>query len=467
MDGDLLEVLDSFDRVVAAADGLVDADTLDPIAATVRAVRDRVGYLGESLVAAVAGGTGSGKSSLVNAIAGEIVTEAGGMRPTTGIPMALVPVNPEPGLTRLLDDLGVSERVGQESYAWLALLDLPDTDSVVMDNRHTVEALLPRVDLVLWVIDPEKYQDRALHERYLAPLADYQRQFVFVLNQIDRVEPGTVTALVGDLAETLRSDGIAEPVIVPVAADPDVGPPIGVDGLVAHLETTIDVKRTVYDKLATDLSAAAAALNQHPDLSGGVGFGPRWDEVRSEAARELAAGDRRSTALHLTGFVDDLADEIGGGGGESLRREVTRDTVDQAVEVAFEASGAFRAPGPPDSPSWVSPVRWLALAVLVVAVIWGFDRLRFANSVLWPTVTGFGAIAVWIGLGVWVSAYRTRVGRRLVAEHRESLVEPIARHLETQLGRRLRTVLRRRAGVTAAATELNLALAELDRRLGR
>lgn len=465
MQADLLAAVDAFDRVLAAAEGLVDPAVLDPVAETVQAVRARAGYLGDTVVAAVAGGTGSGKSSLINALAAEVVTESGGMRPTTGMPMAWIPANPEPGLVRLLDDLGVKERTGQDLHPWLALLDLPDTDSVVVDHRHTVESLLPRVDLVLWVIDPEKYQDRVLHQRYLQPLAAYRRQFVFVLNQIDRLEPDTIDDLVADLRASLAVDGIPDPEIFAVAADPTAGPPIGVDELVERLEETVDVKRLVYDKLATDLKESATRLMALPDMSGGVGFNQRWDEVRKEAAGELAAGDRRQTELRLNQFVDELADEVGGGAAASLRTDIGAGVVATAVEVAFESSGAYRTPPSPPAPKWVGPTRWVALAVAVAGLFWGFDRLRGGGPLVWPVIVVLAGLLVWFGIGTWTSSYRTRAGVRMAAEHRESLLDPISRQLEAQLGRRIRTVLRRRAGATAAATELNLALAELDRRL--
>lgn len=466
MRSDLLAAVDAFDRVIAAARELVDPEVLDPIAVTVRRVRDRAGYLGETLVAAVAGGTGSGKSSLINALAGEEVARSGGMRPTTGEPLGWIPANPEPGLVRLLDDLGVGERVGQDLLPWLALLDLPDTDSVVVDHRHTVEALLPRVDLVLWVIDPEKYQDRALHSRYIEPLAAYHRQFVFVLNQIDRLEPDTIERMVSDLRQTLVADGVPDPTIVCVAADPAVGPPIGIDDLVGVLEAKADVKEVVYAKLATDLREAAKDLTSLPDFSGGVGFEPSWTEARDEAARLLASGDRRRSETRLEAFVDSLADQVGGGVAVAIREEVGSDVVAHAVEVAYEASGAYRTPEPAPPPGWVRPVRWIALAVFVAAVVWGIDSLRAGRDLLGPALVGLVSLAAWIGVGVWVSSYRSRATRRLLLEHQRELIEPISRLLETHLGKRLRGVLRRRAGATAAATELDLALAELERRLG-
>ncbi|CAN5890989.1 hypothetical protein BH23ACT5_BH23ACT5_03490 [soil metagenome] len=465
MHSDLLAALDAFDRAVAAADGLVTPEVLDPVAATVRSVRNRAGYLGETVVAAVAGGTGSGKSSLINAMAGEVVTESGGMRPTTDTPVAWIPANPEPGLTRLLDDLGVEERVGQELHPWLALIDLPDTDSVVVDNRHTVAALLPRVDLVLWVIDPEKYQDRILHEDYLQRLSAYQRQFVFVVNQIDRLDSVDVDAVVDDLRSTLSRDGIADPRVVAVAADPQAGPPIGVEELVAELERSTDVKAVVYAKLSTDLATAAEALAGSPDLSGGVGFEERWASVRGDGADAVAGGDVRRADGLLAGFVADLAAEVGGGAGDSLRSEVAP-LVPSAIEVAYESSGAFRRPPAAGAPPWLNPTRVAALGAAALSAVWGFDQLRVGGVVLWPFVVVVAALGLWFALGVWSSASRTRESRRLAEEHRDSLTEPITRHLEAQLGRPLRQVLRRRAGATAAATELNLALAELERRLG-
>lgn len=466
MDADLLAAVDAFDRVVAAADGLVDPQVLDPVAETVRATRDRVGYLGDTVVAAVAGGTGSGKSSLINALAEEVVSESGGMRPTTGEPVAWIPSNPEPGLVRLLDDLGVTERVGQDRHDWLALIDLPDTDSVVVDHRHRVEELLPRVDLVLWMIDPEKYQDAVLHDRYLRPLAGYQRQFVFVLNQIDRLEGVEVDEVVADLVSTLNAEGFTQPIVLAVAADPDMGPPIGVDELVDHLEHTVDVKRVVYEKLATDLGEAARTLATSPELSGAVGFESRWETARRDAAETIAAGDRREGSARLEAFVDQLAVDAGGSTALTLRDEVGPDVVRSAVDVAFESSGAFRPVEPVAAPSWASGARWAAIAVALVGLVWGIVALAGDGGLLWPIVVVVVAVASWVWLGSWISGYRTRATRRATEEHRRALVEPVADRLDAQLGRPLRSVLRRRAAASAAATELELALADLERRLG-
>lgn len=465
MQGDLIAALDAFDRVLAATDGLVDPARLDPIAETVAQVRRRAGYLGETLVAAVAGGTGSGKSSLINALAGEVVTESGGMRPTTGTPLAWIPANPEPGLVRLMDDLGVTERVGQDQHPWLALLDLPDTDSVVVDHRHTVEALLPRVDLVLWVVDPEKYQDRLLHDRYLRPLAAYENQFLFVLNQVDRLDGIPADEMVEDLRRSLEADGMSRPRVVTVAADPEVGPPIGIEALVEALQENLDVKRIVYEKLATDLREAAVRLSAQPELSGSVDFAARWEETRSGAARLLAEGDRRRCEAALSAFVVELGDEVGVGAADRLREAVDEAAISEAVDVAYESTGAYRPVPPPPAPRWVGPMRWLAVAAVFAAAVAMVDAVRTGGGLLGPVLVALLGATVWVGVGWWTSRHRTVGAEQERRRRTDALVEPISRQLDVQVGNRIREVLRRRAGATAAATELNLALAELERRL--
>ena len=87
------------------------------------------------------------------------------------------------------------------------MLDLPDLDSVERAHRRTVDGLLPRVDLVVWVLDPQKYNDLQVH----GPVRGRRRwaaQLVFVLNQADRLA-SPIATLWADLVASLRDDGIA------------------------------------------------------------------------------------------------------------------------------------------------------------------------------------------------------------------------------------------------------------------
>jgi len=240
---ELISVIDGLDLVVALADGQVHPEGLARARAEARLARDRRGHPGGTLVLALLGGTGSGKSSLLNALAGDRVAEVSALRPHTTRPLAWVPQGAEPALGHLLDRLGVERRVVHERFAGIGLLDLTDVDSVDRSHRAAVEALLPDIDGVVWVLDPVKYNDPVLHEEFIAPLADSADQFVFVLNQIDRLGEGEAEAVLDDLVATLERDGVRRPVVFAVAADPPGGVPVGVDALAVHLRHRLDAKR--------------------------------------------------------------------------------------------------------------------------------------------------------------------------------------------------------------------------------
>ncbi|HEY6635426.1 MAG TPA: dynamin family protein, partial [Acidimicrobiia bacterium] len=105
----LISLVEKADLAIASCSGVVSVEDLHPLIESVKAVRTRMAYPEDVLVIALAGGTGSGKSSLLNAIAGEEIAEAGGIRPTTSRPMAAMPADRERALAPLLETIGISE----------------------------------------------------------------------------------------------------------------------------------------------------------------------------------------------------------------------------------------------------------------------------------------------------------------------------------------------------------------------
>ena len=100
------------------------------------------------------------------------------------------------------------------------LLDLPDFDSVERSHRVEVDRLLELVDLLVWVVDPQKYADAALHDDYLRALARYDESMLVVLNQVDAVAGDGVPAIRDDLVGLLRGDGLGSvPVLDRLGAD--------------------------------------------------------------------------------------------------------------------------------------------------------------------------------------------------------------------------------------------------------
>ena len=102
------------------------------------------------------------------------------------------------GPPELLDWLGVPKRhqVMRDSMLdepredreldGLVLLDLPDHDSTEVAHHLEVDRLVKLADLLVWVLDPQKYADAAIHDRYLRPLASHRDVMLVVLNHIDR-----------------------------------------------------------------------------------------------------------------------------------------------------------------------------------------------------------------------------------------------------------------------------------------
>ncbi len=279
---DLRHLIELVDQAIGRASDSVGPEPLAEAAAMATGARRRVGYLGNSVVVALAGGTGSGKSSLLNAVAGAPVAEVAAIRPTTSEPLAWMPDVPEPGVVRLLDDMGIEHRVGHRHRLPVVLIDMPDTDSVVGAHRAIFESLLPRVDLVWWVVDPEKYSDRLLHREYLGPLSEYQAQFLFVFNQIDRLSPPELAEVIADFKHRLSDVGIADPSVVAVAANPPDGPALNIDLLHNSLAEMGDAKQAVSAKTIVDMRRAAAMVGEVTGVSNGpIGFDERWDGART------------------------------------------------------------------------------------------------------------------------------------------------------------------------------------------
>ncbi|MGL5859052.1 MAG: dynamin family protein, partial [Angustibacter sp.] len=195
-------------------------------------VDERLRLSADHTVVALAGATGSGKSSLLNAIAGLDIATTGARRPTTSAVSACVWGTSSARL--LLDWLAVPQRnrtrhespldlpghtatgagsslqaQQDDSLAGLVLLDLPDHDSTEVTHRLEVDRLVELVDVFIWVTDPQKYADVALHRRYLAPLAGQDPVTLVVLNHADRLSSEALDVCRADLERLIRADGLA------------------------------------------------------------------------------------------------------------------------------------------------------------------------------------------------------------------------------------------------------------------
>ena len=293
-------------EAVALADGRLPPPTVAAAREVVGRAAERVDLgLGRTVVA-LAGSTGSGKSSLTNALAGTEVVRAGVLRPTTATTSAVV--WPGPSADELLGWLGVTRRHAPQAEPGgpldgLLLLDLPDDDSTVEAHRHELERVVGVADVVVWVTDPQKYADRVLHERELARARPRSGTLLLVLNQLDRLAADERRAVLEHLGRLLERGGLGGVPVLGTAATTGEG----VDALAAEVAGFVAARRAALDRLAADAGEVAEQLAA--DLP------PQGQEVPAPDAEELGV------ALRDAAGVDVLLDAL----AASRRREVLHD----------------------------------------------------------------------------------------------------------------------------------------------
>lgn len=257
-----------------ALTGRVPEPLLDRVADVVARAGQRTALGADRTVVALAGSTGSGKSSLFNAVVGFDLALTGVRRPTTAEPLACL--WGADGSDDLLDWLAIPpvRRIARESelgpapknLRGLVLLDLPDHDSLVTGHRQEVDRLVQLVDLLVWVVDPQKYADAVLHEDYLRRMTAHGAVVVVVLNQVDRLSAEQRATCLDDLRGLLEQDGLVD---VPVlAASATTGE--GVDAVDRLLERAVRTRHTATERLAADVSALGWELATQAGLSDAV-----------------------------------------------------------------------------------------------------------------------------------------------------------------------------------------------------
>lgn len=225
-------------------------------------VKERTQIGSRHTVVGLAGATGSGKSSLFNALLGAPVAEVGARRPITSVPHGAIWGDDSAG--DLLDWLGVTRRHRVQdsspeilgSLDGLVLLDLPDFDSRVLEHRAEAIRVLDRVDLFIWVTDPQKYADAVLHDDFIAARAAHRDVTLVVLNHSDSLSPAGLKDCYEDLVRLLERDGLTNPDVLVTSARSGYG----VATLRQRVAAAVAARTAAVDRLSADLSAAATGL---------------------------------------------------------------------------------------------------------------------------------------------------------------------------------------------------------------
>ncbi|WP_315295296.1 dynamin family protein [Rothia mucilaginosa] len=289
-----------------AEHGTATARTL--LAAMARQLDDyilpRSASVDNPLTIVVGGSTGAGKSTLVNTLLGEPLTQSGAIRPTTRHPVLLHRAEDEAALSpeRFLPTLPRTRTSGMNAGSQalpgldpkiaralipittsalpqgIALIDAPDIDSVSEENRTLAKELLSAADLWLFVTTANRYADAVpwelLHEAAARSIA-----IAVVLN---RVPEGDEEAIENDLRRMLDEAGIHAVLIHTVTEQPR--DESGMLAPVSLAPLTLWIR-----ELGADAPARAAIARQ--TLAGAV-------ETLAGNLQVLAAEQARQQAAH-------------------------------------------------------------------------------------------------------------------------------------------------------------------------
>jgi hypothetical protein len=258
----------------------------------------RLGQMDAPALIVVGGSTGAGKSTLLNSLVGSVVSPAGVLRPTTRAPvLAFHPDDLEwfdsarvlPALPRASGgeaQPGTLQLAPTESLPQgLALLDSPDIDSVLAENRALAGQLLAAADGWLFITTAARYAD-AVPWEFLRAARDRGTALSLVLNRVPEDAGREVPA---HLRQMLEDEGLPE-------ADVLVVPETFLEeGLLPA--TALAPVRAWLDDLAADAQARAALVRR--TLRGALASLPT-----RAAAVEDAAVEQLSAAAELRAEAD-------------------------------------------------------------------------------------------------------------------------------------------------------------------
>ncbi|MCI6206814.1 MAG: dynamin family protein [Corynebacterium glucuronolyticum] len=270
----------ALDTIVRLRDGLkgvgfsTDPESKRETEAIIDQINDyilpRLKNVDAPLLAVIGGSTGSGKSTLVNALVGKRVSRSGVIRPTTRQPVLVSnPADAEwfnsphvlPGLAREHGDpdqnpeaTSLRTVVADSLTPGLALLDAPDFDSIEDRNRALATQLLAAADLWIFVTTPARYADQLVWN-FLHDAAGRDLQVIVVLN---KVEDDSGNSVPNDLRRMMDEAQLHEAELIVI---PDAG----------HIEELLPHKHVA--ELSNRLSTLAADAAARREMAGKTLFG--------------------------------------------------------------------------------------------------------------------------------------------------------------------------------------------------
>ncbi len=247
------------------------------------------------LVVAFFGGTGVGKSTLLNRLAGQEIARTGAERPTSR--EVSVYVHESVRISQLpahfpVDRVRVAHHQNEKSRQIL-WIDMPDIDSTEQSNRQWVLEWLPHIDVVIYVVSPERYRDDKGWR--LLKSHGHEHAWLFVMNQWDRGQPEQVD----DFRRQLAAAGFADPIILRTDSREEISArrPDDFDKLQSIVQSLADEhtvrqleKRGIEIRLRTLEEAVRQCLNRLGDDEDAGRLEKQWERIWQEARAKLLQG---------------------------------------------------------------------------------------------------------------------------------------------------------------------------------
>ncbi|RPF22345.1 GTPase domain-containing protein [Myceligenerans xiligouense] len=294
----------------------------------------RLAELSSPALVVLAGSTGAGKSTIFNSLLRGDISDAGVLRPTTREPVvgvhprdrATLKAGPVSELARVVEHEGVPRGT--------ALLDAPDLDSFVSQNRSTAGKLLEGADLWLFVTTAARYGD-ALPWEALDRARERGASVAIVLNRVGEDDLVTIR---GDLNARMRERGMTD---APLFVIPDVGPHEGLldSRLVAGIGRWLAMMAGPERSRTVVVRTLKGALKALPDWVDGL---VEAVEAQGAAAREL----RRVIDIVVPDAesVAQAAISAGTAGGSQVTARFAELVASRRIDRVTVRDGVVRAP---------------------------------------------------------------------------------------------------------------------------
>ncbi len=278
------------------------------------------------LTVLLVGGTGAGKSSLINALAGSRIAGVSSRRPCTNRATLYLHEAADGALieARLRSD-AVLVTHNRPALQTKVLIDTPDLDSYEVENREYTVELLKRADLVLYVFNPENYRD----ERIWSVLLREKRfsSCAVVLNKVDEISSSSDLAEIrADLGGLFAREGLPDVRIFATSAGlaPEARPPTDeLRKLADYLQLELDASAEARIK-SRQQAAVLQALQERVESVAPAHLQAALDGIEREAPELLAP--------HADGLIEKLDGEI-----ELLAKEAE-------PQLALKSHALFRGP---------------------------------------------------------------------------------------------------------------------------